>query len=88
VRSKLDHCYAHDMLGYAVAQVSRRWRSRKHVQNVALYVFDELHLVGGANGSTLEVVVSRARYVAQQLEKVCDVAALNRSAHYIFVHRS
>ena len=37
--------------------LSRRWRqpSRKEVQKVALFIVDELHLIGGANGPDLEV---------------------------------
>lgn len=37
--------------------LSRRWRqpSRKEVRNVALFIVDELHLIGGANGPVLEV---------------------------------
>lgn len=30
--------------------LSRRWKQRKNVQNVALFIADELHLVGGENG--------------------------------------
>jgi hypothetical protein len=32
------------------------------VQNVRLFIVDELHLIGGDMGPTLEVVVSRMRY--------------------------
>ena len=56
--------------------LSRRWRQRKNVQSVNLFIIDELHLVGGDAGPTLEVVVSRARYVASQLEKHVRVIAL------------
>ena len=56
--------------------LSRRWRQRKNVQNVNLFIIDELHLVGGDSGPTLEVVVSRARYVASQLEKHARIVAL------------
>ena len=35
--------------------LSRRWKQRKNVQNVALFIVDELHLVGGANGPVIEV---------------------------------
>ena len=37
--------------------LSRRWRqqSRKEIRNVALFIVDELHLIGGANGPVLEV---------------------------------
>lgn len=35
--------------------LSRRWRVRKPVQAVSLYIVDELHLIGGEAGPTLEV---------------------------------
>lgn len=35
--------------------LSRRWKQRKNVQNVALFIIDELHLVGGRNGPVIEV---------------------------------
>lgn len=37
--------------------LSRRWRVRKPVQAVALYIVDELHLIGGEAGPTLEVYI-------------------------------
>ena len=30
--------------------LSRRWKQRKNVQNVQLFIVDELHLIGGDNG--------------------------------------
>ena len=30
--------------------LSRRWKQRKNVQNVHLFIVDELHLIGGDNG--------------------------------------
>ena len=30
--------------------LSRRWKQRKNVQNVNLFVLDEAHLIGGENG--------------------------------------
>lgn len=30
--------------------LSRRWKQRKNVQNVALFIVDELHLIGGEGG--------------------------------------
>ena len=35
--------------------LSRRWKQRKNVQNVPLFIVDELHLVGGRNGPVIEV---------------------------------
>lgn len=35
--------------------LSRRWKQRKAVQDVPLFIVDEMHLLGGAHGSALEV---------------------------------
>ncbi len=35
--------------------LSRRWKQRKNVQAVALFIVDELHLIGGRNGPVIEV---------------------------------
>jgi pre-mRNA-splicing helicase BRR2 len=48
--------------------LSRRWRQRRAVQTVSLMIFDELHFLGGERGPTLEVVVSRTRYMSGQLQ--------------------
>lgn len=48
--------------------ISRRWKQRKHVQQVSLFIVDELHLIGGQGGPVLEVIVSRMRYIASQSE--------------------
>ena len=39
--------------------LSRRWKQRKNVQNIHLFIVDELQLLGGENGPVLEVVCSR-----------------------------
>mgnify|MGYP005990180507 CR=1 FL=1 len=57
--------------------IGRRWKQRKNVQNISLYVADELHLLGGTGGSVLEVVLSRARYIASQLEKHVRIVGLS-----------
>lgn len=47
--------------------ISRRWKQRKIIQKINMYIFDEIHLIGGAAGVPLEIVASRARYVSSQL---------------------
>ncbi|TKR82800.1 hypothetical protein L596_016479 [Steinernema carpocapsae] len=47
--------------------ICRRWKQRKHVQAVKLFIADDLHMVGGTNGPVLEVVCSRMRYMGSQL---------------------
>lgn len=41
--------------------LSRRWKQRKNVQNIQLFIIDELQLIGGEEGPVLEVACSRAR---------------------------
>jgi len=43
--------------------LTRRWRQRKILHTVSLLIFDELHLLGGPQGPTLEIVISRMRYI-------------------------
>ena len=49
--------------------LSRRWKQRKNVQNISLFVVDELQLLGGEGGPVLEIVCSRMRYISSQLER-------------------
>ncbi|VEU37035.1 unnamed protein product [Pseudo-nitzschia multistriata] len=46
--------------------LTRRWRQRKAIKAVSLVIFDELHFLGGNIGPTLEVVISRMRYISSQ----------------------
>ncbi|KAK9842537.1 hypothetical protein WJX81_005041 [Elliptochloris bilobata] len=49
--------------------LSRRWKQRKNVQAVSLFIVDELHLIGGRNGPVIEVITSRMRYISSTLEE-------------------
>ena len=60
-------------------QISRRWKQRKNVQNVALLIVDELHLIGGEPGPVLEVIISRMRYISSQTEHKLRIVALATS---------
>ncbi|KAJ4702368.1 DExH-box ATP-dependent RNA helicase [Melia azedarach] len=59
--------------------LSRRWKQRKYVQQVSLFIIDELHLIGGQGGPVLEVIVSRMRYIASQVENKIRLVALSTS---------
>lgn len=59
--------------------LSRRWKQRKNVQNVHLFIVDELQLIGGEDGPVLEVVCSRMRYISSQIEKQIRIIALSSS---------
>eukprot|EP00281_Chroomonas_sp_CCMP1168_P020883 CAMPEP_0206228716 /NCGR_PEP_ID=MMETSP0047_2-20121206/9314_1 /ASSEMBLY_ACC=CAM_ASM_000192 /TAXON_ID=195065 /ORGANISM="Chroomonas mesostigmatica_cf, Strain CCMP1168" /LENGTH=2146 /DNA_ID=CAMNT_0053651971 /DNA_START=50 /DNA_END=6487 /DNA_ORIENTATION=+ len=56
--------------------LSRRWKQRKNVQTVALFIVDEMHLIGGDKGPVLEVVTSRMRYISSQTENKTRIVAL------------
>jgi pre-mRNA-splicing helicase BRR2 len=68
----LSHAIARSDLAITIPEhwdsISRRWNKRKAVQAIRLYIFDELHLIGYDDGPTLEIVVSRVRYIAQQMQ--------------------
>ncbi|XP_034947956.1 putative U5 small nuclear ribonucleoprotein 200 kDa helicase [Chelonus insularis] len=59
--------------------LSRRWKQRKNVQNIQLFIVDELQLIGGEDGPVLEVACSRARYISSQLDKPTRIVALSAS---------
>lgn len=57
--------------------LSRQWQRRKNVQNVELFIADELHMIGGENGAVYEVVVSRMQYIHIQLENNMRIIGLS-----------
>uniref|UniRef100_A0A7I4Y827 U5 small nuclear ribonucleoprotein 200 kDa helicase n=1 Tax=Haemonchus contortus TaxID=6289 RepID=A0A7I4Y827_HAECO len=59
--------------------VSRRWKQRKNVQAVKLFVVDDLHMIGGTIGPILEVICSRMRYMSAQLDTTVRIVGLSSS---------
>jgi len=49
--------------------LSRRWRQKKVIQSVTLFIADDLHFLGGEMGPTIEVMLSRMRYISSQQEQ-------------------
>ncbi|KJP85559.1 hypothetical protein AK88_04825 [Plasmodium fragile] len=48
--------------------LSKKWRRKKIFQSINLYIFDHMELLDTLEGSIMEVVISRVRYIATQLE--------------------
>ncbi|KAL3318570.1 hypothetical protein Ciccas_002773 [Cichlidogyrus casuarinus] len=59
--------------------LSRRWKQRKQVQNVNLFIADELHLISAENGPVFEVACSRMRYIANQIDSQIRIVGLAHS---------
>ncbi|KAJ0247227.1 Sec63 domain-containing protein [Hirschfeldia incana] len=60
--------------------LSRRWKQRKYVQQVSLFIVDELHLIGeGQGGTVLEVIVSRMRNISSQGDHKIRIVTLSTS---------
>jgi pre-mRNA-splicing helicase BRR2 len=59
--------------------LSRGWKQRKYLQQVSLFIVDELHLIGSQQGSILEVIVSRMKYIASQIGNKIRFVALSTS---------
>ncbi|KAK7206302.1 Sec63 Brl domain-containing protein [Myxozyma melibiosi] len=49
--------------------ISRNWKTRKFVQEVALVIMDEIHLLASERGPILEMIVSRMNYMSAQTER-------------------
>lgn len=59
--------------------LSRRWKYRKNIQTVQLFIVDEIHAIGGHMGPVYEIIISRMRYVAAQTENKIRIIALGVS---------
>ncbi|KHJ42995.1 Sec63 domain protein [Trichuris suis] len=59
--------------------LSRRWKQRKHVQNVNLFIADDLHFIGGDCGPVYEIICSRMRFMSSQLETPVRMVGLATS---------
>jgi pre-mRNA-splicing helicase BRR2 len=61
--------------------LSRQWQRRKNVQNVQLFIADELHMLGGQIGFVYEIVVSRMHYIRSQTESSLRIVGLSVSLY-------
>lgn len=59
--------------------LSRRWKQRKQVQQVSLFIVDELHLIGGEMGPIMEIIISRMRRIASHIGSNIRIVALSAS---------
>ncbi|KAH9247473.1 hypothetical protein BASA83_008637 [Batrachochytrium salamandrivorans] len=59
--------------------LSRRWKQRKNIQTVGLFIVDDIHLIGSDIGPAIEVIVSRMRYISVQTENKIRIVALGAS---------
>lgn len=60
--------------------VSRRWQQRKSIQSIELIIADDCHTIGsGKQGTIYELVISRFRYIATNLEKNIRFVILSSS---------
>lgn len=66
--------------------LSRRWKQRKNVQNVSLFVVDEAHLIGGENGVSApcrcgRTAMLRVRWVC--VAHVCRICLAGVGGHLL-----
>ena len=57
--------------------VSRSWKTRSFVKQVALVIIDEIHLLGQDRGPVLEVIVSRMRYISSHTAQAVRIVGLS-----------
>lgn len=60
--------------------ISRKWKQKSSpLQQVNLFIIDDLHTIGGNKGATYEMIISRMRYMATQLSKQIRIIGLSVS---------
>jgi pre-mRNA-splicing helicase BRR2 len=60
--------------------VSRRWKQRRNVQSIELFIADDVQSLGnGSDGFVYESVISRMRFMSSQLESELRIVALGTS---------
>jgi activating signal cointegrator complex subunit 3 len=57
--------------------ISRSWQTRAYVKRVALLIIDEIHMLGADRGPILEVIVSRANYIAAHTARAVRILGLS-----------
>lgn len=56
--------------------LSRRWKQRAAIQNIDLFIIDELQLMNEEDGHKIEIICSRMRYISYQIERQIRIVAL------------
>ncbi|PVH88595.1 Sec63-domain-containing protein [Cadophora sp. DSE1049] len=59
--------------------LSRQWQRRKNIQNIQLFIADELHMLGGQFGFVYEIIVSRMHYIRSQTQLPLRIVGLSVS---------
>ncbi|KAL0582565.1 U5 small nuclear ribonucleoprotein 200 kDa helicase [Plecturocebus cupreus] len=59
--------------------LSWQWKQWKNVQSINFFVLNEVHLIGGENGTVLEVICSRMCCISSQIERPICIVALSSS---------
>lgn len=57
--------------------LSRQWQRRKNIQNIQLFIADELHMLGGQGGYIYEIIVSRMHYIRSQTQNPMRIVGLS-----------
>ena len=56
--------------------ISRRWRHRKNIQAIDLFIVDGLHLISSPIGPCIEIITSRMRYISKQKDSPLRIVTL------------
>ncbi|KAM0927598.1 hypothetical protein ACQ4PT_002783 [Festuca glaucescens] len=57
--------------------LSHRWKQRKPIQQVSLFIVDELHLIGSEKGHVLEIILTDEAYCKSHLQPHPDCGAFS-----------
>lgn len=57
--------------------LSRKWRQKKLFKTIKLFIFDDIHAMGGDDGAALEIALSRTRFMVTQLQNSARIVGLS-----------
>ena len=57
--------------------LSRRWKQIIQIQQVHLFILDDLHFIGGPEGHILERIIVRMKQISTQVGKKTRIVALS-----------
>ena len=57
--------------------ITRLWKSKGYIKSISLVVMDEIHLLGGERGPTLEIIVSRMNNISHHSKRKIRLVGLS-----------
>jgi pre-mRNA-splicing helicase BRR2 len=80
ISNTFEHCNIIISQPLAWDFITRRWKQRRNIKLINLYIIDELQIIASDKGHIIEIITSRMRYMSSQIEgHFCRIIAMSAS---------